>query len=1210
MKNDKNPFSNRSSYTRTNPLKAIFSSKYRMALTIAVMIAVLTGTTQLFTRQPVNAAGPANIIFALTNNNQLLRFNANAPGTLIGAPVPVTGLQAGETLVGIDFRPATGGLYGLGVTGGNVGRLYLINPTTGAALQPGGAGSFALPQSAGVAAGGAYGFDFNPTVDRIRVVADSRDNFRLNPDTGTVAGVDTALTAGAQVAGAAYDRNFGGATQTTLFGIDFNTDQLVMIGGVNGAPSPNGGVVTTVGNLGVNTSNAVGFDIAGDTPGSAYASLTVAGAPGFYTINLGTGAATLVGTIGNGATPVIDMAVAPGGVLRFTSPTYTVIETGNTASITVTRTGGAFGAASVTVSTSNGTATAGADYTATTTTLNFADGVTTQSFDIPILNDALVEGNETVNLNFSNYSGCGLAGAAGLLTITDDDDGNGIIWAIDSNNSLLRFSADTPSVIITSVPVSGLLPGERLVSIDFRPATGVLYGLGILNNGGRIYTINLGTAAATLVGAGFALPQSAGVVQGTTYEIDFNPTVDRIRVVADSGDNFRVNPDTGGVAGVDTALTAGSVITGAAYDRNYVGAPQPPTTLYAIDSNTDQLVTIGGIDSNPSPNTGAVTAIGSLGVNTNNTVGLDIINGAEGRAFALLNPVPRPGETAQPALFTINLATGAAVPVGLTNPATQIIDIAAATAGTVQLAVTSQIVSEAAGVATITVTRTGGANGSITVTASTSDGTATAPADYTATTAVLTFPEGVTSRTFTVPIINDNIVEPDEAFNITLSANVGGRITVPSTQTVTIANDDTAAVSINDIRVAEGNVGLSDAVFTLTLSNPSTIPVSVTYTTANGTATAGSDYNAATGTVTFAPLQTSLTIAIQIIGDTNFEADEDFFVNLTNNPFILRGQGRGVIVNDDVNQGGAPGLAILPEASFVSDQKAGSILIYPVYTSGATSSIMQNTRFSITNTDSSRSVNIHLFLVDGTSCSVSDTFICLSQNQTSSFLASDLDPGQTGYMIAIAVDDNGCPRLFNALIGDEYVKFPTGHAANLGAEAIAGLAGLINNPLCNQDTPTVVLPFNNVSYQPLPRSLAADNLPDRASGNDTLLILDRIGGSLTTSASTIGAVFGILYDDTENSASFGFTGSGCQFRSSLSNNFPRTTPRYEQLIPGNRSGWLKLWGDSDIALIGATINMNPNASGSSNAFNQGHNLHILKLTTSATLTIPVFPPSC
>jgi hypothetical protein len=154
-----------------------------MALTFVAVLIV--GWAQC-ARTRVSGAGTANLIFALTTSNQLQRFSADTPGTLIGSPLAVTGLVAGDTLVGIDFRPFNGALYALGVNGATA-HLYTINPTTGAATQVG--GNIPLPQSVGVVAGANYGFDFNPTVDRIRVVADSRDNFRLNPDTGSVAGV-------------------------------------------------------------------------------------------------------------------------------------------------------------------------------------------------------------------------------------------------------------------------------------------------------------------------------------------------------------------------------------------------------------------------------------------------------------------------------------------------------------------------------------------------------------------------------------------------------------------------------------------------------------------------------------------------------------------------------------------------------------------------------------------------------------------------------------------------------------------------------------------------------------------------------------------------------------------------------------------------------------------------------------------------------------
>jgi hypothetical protein len=243
----------------------------------------------------------AESVTGVTSTNVLETFNSNAPGTILTS-VGITGLQSGESLLGIDFRPANGALYGLGSTS----RLYTINTTTGAASQVGSAGAFTL-------SGTAFGFDFNPMVDRIRVVSNTGQDLRLNPNDGTLAGTDTPLTyaagdphAGATpgVVGSAYTNNFAGAATTTLYGIDSNLDILVTQGSPGGSPiSPNSGQLFTVGPLGFDTSDLVGFDISGPT-GIAYAALTspTGGASQLFTINLTTGAASLVGTIGTGQT--------------------------------------------------------------------------------------------------------------------------------------------------------------------------------------------------------------------------------------------------------------------------------------------------------------------------------------------------------------------------------------------------------------------------------------------------------------------------------------------------------------------------------------------------------------------------------------------------------------------------------------------------------------------------------------------------------------------------------------------------------------------------------------------------------------------------------------------------------------------------------------------------------------------------------------------
>jgi len=307
-----------------------------------------------------------------------------------------------------------------------------------------------------------------------------------------------------------------------------------------------------------------------------------------------------------------------------------------------------------------------------------------------------------------------------------------------------------------------------------------------------------------------------------------------------------------------------------------------------------------------------------------------------------------------------------------------------------------------------------------------------------------------------------------------------------------------------------------------------------------------------------------------------------------------------------------PGL-VYPPTSEVSDQKAGSVLIYNIYTSGATSGNAQNTRINITNTSTSSGAAVHLFFVsDG--CSIADSFICLTATQTATFLSSDVDPGVSGYIVAVATDANGCPVAFNFLIGDEYVKFTTGHAANLGAEAFAALFNG-TSAACDSNTVTTGVIFDGVvggpgSYNRVPRVLAGSNVPSRADGNDTLVIINRIAGSLGTGAATLTTLFGLFYDDSESVLSFSISGS-CQLRNSLSNTFPRLTPRFETFIPAGRSGWFKVYNQqTDAGILGAMINFNPNAGTQANAFNGGHNLHKLTLSATNAYTIPVFPPNC
>jgi hypothetical protein len=245
-------------------------------LSVLAAIGLVAGSITLAKAEP---------IIALTTDSRLLALDSSNPQSIFST-IAVTGLQTGEQLVGIDFRPANALLYGVGSSS----RLYSIDLSTGAATAIGSAFTPTLN-------GAEFGVDFNPVPDRIRVVSDSGQNLRVNPDTGAVA-VDTALSYDStdpssaqtpQVPAIAYTNNFSGATTATVFGIDSGLDVLTRLGSVGGSPvSPNSGTMFTLGSLGVNTSTISELDISSVT-GEMFASLTRSGqtASELYGIGLG-----------------------------------------------------------------------------------------------------------------------------------------------------------------------------------------------------------------------------------------------------------------------------------------------------------------------------------------------------------------------------------------------------------------------------------------------------------------------------------------------------------------------------------------------------------------------------------------------------------------------------------------------------------------------------------------------------------------------------------------------------------------------------------------------------------------------------------------------------------------------------------------------------------------------------------------------------------
>jgi Domain of unknown function (DUF4394) len=233
------------------------------------------------------------ILYATTSQNTLIKFRADRPERLRDI-VSISGLPAGVTLSGIDFRPATGDLYGVG----SDSVVYRVNPRTGIAVAEGPAFSPALR-------GRWFGVDFNPVVDKIRVVSDAAQNLRLNVDEGTVLSADTDLNpAPTRVVGAAYLNSSFSATRpaaTTLFVVDSATDMIYQ------QNPPNNGTLTMGKRLPFDLQDQAGFDIAGaDNVG--YVATRSRGSRGgaiLYRVDPLTGKSRVAGKIGGGRRLVV-----------------------------------------------------------------------------------------------------------------------------------------------------------------------------------------------------------------------------------------------------------------------------------------------------------------------------------------------------------------------------------------------------------------------------------------------------------------------------------------------------------------------------------------------------------------------------------------------------------------------------------------------------------------------------------------------------------------------------------------------------------------------------------------------------------------------------------------------------------------------------------------------------------------------------------------
>ncbi|HMS78127.1 MAG TPA: DUF4394 domain-containing protein [Burkholderiaceae bacterium] len=244
------------------------------------------------------------------------------------------------------------------------------------------------------------------------------------------------------------------------------------------------------------------------------------------------------------------------------------------------------------------------------------------------------------------------------------------LYVVNAANRLISINGGRPEQPLSDRALAGLAPGERVIGIDYRVARGQLFALG---SSGTLYRIDTASATASAVGGISAVP-----LRGIEFGFDFNPTVDRIRVVSDAGLNLRLHPDTGAVVDGDPGsdgLQLDGTLAWAAGDRNagrrlavvaaaysYNKVDERITTNYAIDAANGLLVMQGskeGATPVVSPNTGRVSTVGPLRVGEFDRASFDIADVGNAAYAAFTRPFAR-----ESVLYRIDLATGSATRIG------------------------------------------------------------------------------------------------------------------------------------------------------------------------------------------------------------------------------------------------------------------------------------------------------------------------------------------------------------------------------------------------------------------------------------------------------------------------------------------------------------------------------------------------------------------
>ena len=523
--------------------------------------------------------------------------------------------------------------------------------------------------------------------------------------------------------------------------------------------------------------------------------------------------------------------------------------------------------------TANNTAVEPSDYQARSGTVTFQPGETSHEVVMTINGDTVFEPNETFNVNLSGPANATLGDSQGVCTIVNDDSqpaisiGDTAVTEGNGSTTTAAFTVSLSNASTQTVTVNYATAGDTATSgTDFLAANGTA-------------TITPGLLSTTV---------NVTVNGDTTFEPN---EFFLVNLTSPSNATISDNQATGIINNDDLQPTIS--INDVTHNEGDAGTTDYDFTV-SLSNASSQTITVNAATAD---NTATTADSDYTGVSS--TL-LTFAPSATTQHFHVLVNGDTKFEPTETFFVNLSGATSATVSDGQgsgtvtnddTQPTISINDVThnEGNAGTTDY--------------DFTVSLSNASSQTITVNAATADNTATtADSDYTSVpSTLLTFTANTTTQHIHVLVNGDTKFEATEAFFVNLSGATNATV-ADSQGSGTVTNDDALpTISIGDVSVSEGNAGTANAAFTVSLSGVSGQTVTVNYATADGTATEGSDYLTAGGTVTFTPGQTSQPISVTINGDTAFEPNEAFNVNLSDatNATIADNQGVGTINNDD-----------------------------------------------------------------------------------------------------------------------------------------------------------------------------------------------------------------------------------------------------------------------------------------------------------------------